>query len=220
MKERLIELANKYGSDKASLGYMPLYEEYFKRHGFTPENVRNVLEIGTNKGSSLRMWAEFFPNAMIHGIDITREYEIASNLDHPNIKTFILNQGSKSELEAFTDHAIGKVKFDIIIDDGSHDQSDQQTSLSMLFGHLKHGGLYVVEDLITGECWWDGRLYNRKKIQPTRNVLQEFQRSGRLPQDFPNGFEIEQNHKYCEYRESDAFIWEIHHPQMAFIGRL
>jgi hypothetical protein len=220
MKDRLEQLAAQYGSDKASLGYMPLYEEFFKRHGFTPENVRNVLEIGTNKGSSLRVWAELFPNAIIYGIDITRTYEIANNLDHPNIKTFLINQGSKSELEAFTAHAIGDTRFDIIIDDGSHDQSDQQTSLSMLFGYLRRGGLYVVEDLITGECWWDGNLYNRKKIQPTRNVLQELQRSGKLPQDFPNGFEIEQNLQYCEYRESNAVIYDIHHPQIAFMGRL
>jgi len=220
MKDRLVELATQYGSDKAQLGYMPLYEEYLKRHGLTSESVRNVLEIGTNKGSSLRVWAEFFPNAQIHGIDITRQYEIASNLDHPRIHTHLLDQGSKSELGAFVDCAVKDIKFDIIIDDGSHDQHDQQTSLGILFGCLRQGGLYVVEDIITGENWWDGRIYNRRKIKPTREVLQSFQQTGKLPADFLNAFEIEETYQYCEYRESATVIYEIHRTQMAFIGRL
>lgn len=220
MKERLAQLANQYGSDKASLGYMPLYVEYFARHGLTPENVKSVLEIGTNKGSSLRMWAEFFPNAEVHGIDITRQYEIASNLDHPRIRTHLLDQGSKSELDAFVHWELRGKKFDIIIDDGSHDQNDQQVSLGMLFGCLRKGGLYVLEDIITGEDWWDGRVYNRRKVQPTRELLQEFSRTGRLPKDFLNGSDIEENFQYCEYRESDTVIYDTHRTQMAFIGRL
>lgn len=220
MKDRLAQLANQYGSDKASLGYMPLYEEYFKRHGMTPESVKSVLEIGTNKGSSLRMWAEFFPNAEIHGIDITREYEIADNLNHPRIHTHLLNQGSKTELDSFVNYELKGKKFDIIIDDGSHDQNDQQVSLGMLFGCLRSGGLYILEDIITGENWWDGNLYNRSKIQPTREVLQEFSRTGRLPKDFLNGSDIEENSQYCEYRESDTLIYDTHRTQMAFIGRL
>jgi len=219
MKDRLVELAVQYGSDKAQLGYMPLYEEHFQRFGLSADNVRNILEIGTNKGSSLRIWAEFFPNAQVHGIDITRQYEIASNLDHPRINTHLLNQGSKSELEAFVDHVVKDTKFDIIIDDGSHDQYDQQLSLSMLFGSLRNGGLYVVEDIITGENWWDSNLYNKRRIRPTRTIMQEFEQTGRLPEGFLNGKEIEAQTAYCEYRESSVVIYERHHPQIAFIGK-
>jgi len=218
--QRLSELAAQYGSDKAQLGYMPLYEEYFRRHNFTPENVQNVLEIGTNKGSSLRMWAEFFPNAQVHGIDITRQYEVASNLDCPRIHTHLLNQGSRSELVAFVQCAVKDIRFDIIVDDGSHDQHDQQVSLGVLFDCLKNSGLYVIEDIITGEDWWDSKTYNRSKVRPTREVIQSFQQTGRLPADFLNAFEIEEAHQYCEYRESDTVIYDTHKTQMAFIGRL
>jgi len=39
------------------------------------------------------------------------------------------------------------VKFDIIVDDGSHDMNDIKISLDVLFPFLKEGGLYLIEDL-------------------------------------------------------------------------
>lgn len=216
---KLSQLAIKYQSDKAELGYMPLYAEYFEKMGLMPENVRNVLEIGTNKGSSLRVWAEFFPNANIWGLDITRRYEIKEIMDHPNIKTFLVNQGSSSELEAFITYDVKDTKFDIIVDDGSHDQYDQQLSLSKLFDLLRPGGLYVIEDLITGENWWDGNLYNKRQIVPTRDILKEFELIGKLPEDFTNRHFIEEHTAFCHYRESLPVIYDQHHPQIAFIGR-
>ena len=220
MKDKLIALANQYGSDKASLGYMPLYEEYFLRQKFAPENIRNVLEIGTNKGSSLRIWAEIFPNARIDGIDITRQYEIASNLDHPRINTHILDSGDPIAMLEF---AYGFGGFDIIIDDGSHEQSDQQIAWGTLFHCLRSGGLYVIEDLITGENWWDGRVYNKRNIVPTRDLIQELQRTGNaalvhtIPED--EWSYIINTYSYCEYRETPIVIYDAHHPQIAFIGK-
>lgn len=216
---KLSQLAIKYLSDKAELGYMSLYAEYFEKMGLTSENVRNVLEIGTNKGSSLRVWAEFFPNATIWGIDITRMYEIKEIIEHPNIKTFLINQGSQSELEAFITYDVKNIKFDIIIDDGSHDQYDQQLSLAKLFDLVRPGGLYVIEDLITGEDWWDAKTYNKRKVVPTKDILKEFQLTGKLPEFFPNKHLIEDTSVFCNYREATPIIFDQHHPQIAFIGK-
>lgn len=223
----LDDLAKKYGSDKASGDntYMGLYWEYFKRQGFTRENVRHVLEIGTNKGASLRMWAEFFPNARICGLDITREYEIPELLNHEHIHTFIVDQSNSKEL---FDYAIAEQflcnpdGFDIIIDDGSHDQTYQQVSWGVLFGFLKPGGLYIIEDIITGENWWDSNLYNRNHIMPTRAAVQTLEQTGKLESSVMSEEEkkyIVENHSYCEYRESPAIIFGIHHPQLALIGK-
>jgi hypothetical protein len=218
-EQKLNELAARFGSDKLELGYMPLYAEHFNRFGLTQENVKNVLEIGTNKGSSLRIWAEFFTNANVHGIDITRVYEDPNKLNHPRIYTHLVNQGSKTELESFTTFGVKDIEFDLIIDDGSHDQYDQQLTLGMLFGKLRRGGLYVIEDLITGENWWDADLYNKRRVRPTKALMQEFEQTGRLPEDFLNGKEIESQCAYCEFRQSSAIIYERHHPQIAFIAK-
>jgi predicted O-methyltransferase YrrM len=214
--KRLNELAAQFGSDKLENGYMKLYSEYFERQKIKPEGVRNVLEIGTNKGSSLRIWAEFFPNATVYGIDITRVYEVASHLEHPNIITHLVDQSSEAELGTYIRETINNRKFDIIIDDGSHDQYDQQLSLAMLFPLLKDGGLYVVEDLITGEDWWSAQTYNKRNVRATRIILQEFQQINSLPENLQH---IQPICSYCEYRESSVTIFDIHHPQLAFLGR-
>jgi len=224
----LEDLAREFDTDKRAKdnAYLPLYLEYFERQGMKRDEPLQILEIGTNKGSSLRMWAEYFPNARVCGVDITREYELPDMLDHPNIHTQIVDQGDRG---ALFDYAIAEEVcvnpdgFDIIIDDGSHDQTHQQVSLGVLFGFLRRGGLYVIEDVITGENWWDANLYNRERVTPTRGVLQTFQQTGKLESSVMTQDEIRHigdHTEYCEYRESSTTIYDIHHPQLVFIGKV
>lgn len=227
----LTALADQFGSDKGvahpnGLNYMPLYAQYLARHGFDRLQSLRILEIGTNRGASLRTWAEYFPNAFVYGLDITRQYEVAELLAHPNIRTALANQGDREALRSAFKNAFyldEGDRFDLIIDDGSHEQSDQQISLGYLFTHwLRAGGLYVVEDLITGENWWNGSVYNRKGIVPTRNILQIMQQTGDLESPVMMTHEsdfVRLNHNYCEYRLADRVIYQQHKPQIAFIGK-
>lgn len=235
--DELEALARQFDTDKQAgqNGYLGLYLEYFKRHGLARDAKLDILEIGTNKGSSLRMWAEYFPNARIYGLDITRQYELPGMLDHDRIKTALVDQGDLGSLKDVLHVKFGKChpmvdiatpteerQFDIIIDDASHDQHDQQVSWGYLWVYLKSGGLYVIEDIITGEIWWDANLYNVKRIMPTRGIVKLFEQTGKLTSDAMQSFEvghIEETYEYCEYRESPAVIYERHHPQLAFIGK-
>lgn len=213
--------ARQFNTDKQAgqNEYLALYLEYFQRQGIERSAPLEILEIGTNKGSSLRTWAEYFPNATVHGVDITRQYEIAELLDHPRIITHIVNAGNGEDLES----AVLDRDFDIIIDDGSHEQTDQQVALGVLFYYLKPGGLYVVEDLITGENWWDANTYNKARVTPTRNIMKlleagaQVDRVEAIPQeqwvDFLDAM------TYCEYREAPSIIYGQHHPQIGFIGK-
>lgn len=200
--------------------YLALYLEYFKRHGFKRDAPLRILEIGTNKGSSLRTWAEYFPNASVTGLDITRRYELPGMLDSDRIDTYLVDTGDSVKLGGFF---AAEDTFDIIIDDGSHDQKDMQVAWGILFHYLKSGGLYVIEDIITGENWWDGNLYNKSKVTPTRNIIKQIEagipitKVDVIPEDEWDF--ITKTMSYCEYRESPAIIYERHHPQMAFIGK-
>lgn len=234
--EELEAFARQYHTDKqqAQNAYLPLYLEYFRRQGIFRSGPWEILEIGTNKGSSLRLWAEYFPHARVYGLDITRTYENASLLKHDRIKTAIADQGDPAALKEalwmkfnklhpciHTAQPLEERLFDIIIDDGSHEQTHQQVSLGYLWTFLRPGGLYVVEDLITGENWWDGNTYNVHRVKPTREILMEFEQSGQLECPTMEGFEVEQINKtaeYCEYRESNASL-HGHRPQLAFLGK-
>jgi len=225
MEHNLTDLeafARQFDTDKQAgqNEYLGLYLEYFKRHGFNRDAPLRILEIGTNKGSSLRTWAEYFPNASVTGLDITREYELPGMLDNDRISTYLVDTGDAIKLGSL--FAAGDT-FDIIIDDGSHDQRDMQVAWGVLFHHLNPGGLYVIEDIITGENWWDGNLYNKAKVTPTRNIVKQLEagipitKVEAIPEDEWDF--IMKTMSYCEYRESPATIYERHHPQLGFVGK-
>ena len=99
-------------------------------------------------GESLGMWAEYFPNADIHGIDI---YE--KNLQG----RFTTHTGDQSDVE-FLKELIKKIGTPtIIIDDGSHVNSHMIVSFDTLFPLLKFdGGIYIVEDIYRAHPLKDG----------------------------------------------------------------
>ena len=126
--------------------YIPLYDRYFS--SFRGQKVR-FLEIGVDKGGSLRMWRKYLgDDAIIFGIDINPECEkfdgafgqvrIGSQVDQDFLKSVVKEMGG----------------VDIILDDGSHLMEHIPVSLKYLFPHLSNGGLYMIEDLHT--AYWEG----------------------------------------------------------------
>ena len=153
--KNLIEISKKYKTTKKMMGFINIYEKYLKEH----RNKKiNLLEIGVENGESLRMFSNYFNNAKIIGLDIIeKKYNIK------NTEIFCGNQTDKKILFKI----IKKYKsLDIIIDDGSHQNSDIKKSFSYLFPKLKLGGLYIIEDLQTSYVsnWGgDGNNFNNKK---------------------------------------------------------
>lgn len=127
----LDELAVEYNTDKHIHGYCPHYETHFDylRH----EPTLLMLEVGVASGASLRMWADYFDKGYIMGVDI----EPLSNYSGPRYSTII---GDIKELDF-------KYQYDIIIDDASHIASDIVDTYSKLWGNVRPGGWYVIEDL-------------------------------------------------------------------------
>jgi len=135
----LDEIAIKNGTDKSSKthNYCVKYEKYFN---FNRNENLKILEIGVFNGESLRTWSEFYPNSMIVGIDID---ERCIDYQSEKIKIEI---GSQID-EKFLNNVIEKYgEFDLILDDGSHQQSHMIKSFEILFPCVKKNGLYVVED--------------------------------------------------------------------------
>ena len=123
--------------------YFEVYEAIFgpRRH-----LALRILEIGVFKGSSLRLWREYFesPDTVIVGIDID---PTCARFDSPqeNVHVRIGSQADTGFLDAVV-REFGP--FDIILDDGSHHSSHMIASFNRLFaGGLKDDGIYVAEDL-------------------------------------------------------------------------
>lgn len=129
----LIELCEKYKAHKFSY-CLEVYEQVFAPLSNKPIKL---LEIGIQNGGSLKAWQEYFPNGSIFGIDIDKKYCTQSN-------HFC---GSQSDL-LFLSNVLEKIgTLDIIIDDGSHHNCDQQTSFNFLFPKMSNNGIYAIEDM-------------------------------------------------------------------------
>jgi hypothetical protein len=140
-----------FNTDKYLHGFIDVYEPYFSQM----KDSKHVLEIGVYYGGSASYLVSKFPDAKIYGVDI----EDKTQYDTDQIKTFIVNQENRDELQKFITDV--NVEFDIIIDDGGHTMRQQQISLGVLFPKLKKGGIYILEDLHTS------RLENFGTIFPT-----------------------------------------------------
>lgn len=156
----LSTLAEHYKLDKhASMGrhnYIPAYSKHFEAKRLEPLSILEigigVVETGNmlhtacrgyRTGNSLRCWKDYFPNAMVHGVDIEDVRSIVVNEDR--IKTHVANQASEADLLRVV-QAIGQ-PLDIVIDDGSHDRYHQVFSFTVLAKYISSGGMYVIEDI-------------------------------------------------------------------------
>tara|TARA_R110000737_G_scaffold227005_1_gene241428 strand:+ start:3670 stop:4368 length:699 start_codon:yes stop_codon:yes gene_type:complete len=140
---------NLHKSDKGddpSLGgnhYASWYEKFLYSRR---DDIKNICEIGINNGASLKALYDYFPNALILGLDIKtkKEYE------NKRISTQILDQSQRPELDNFVKSCIqSNLTFDLIIDDGSHDVSHQQSTFGKMFKLLNPHGIYIIEDMGT-----------------------------------------------------------------------
>lgn len=147
MVDPLSRLAITYGTDKFGYhDYPPNYYHLFKHLRDKP--VR-LLEIGVGGyqdadrgGESLEVWRDFFPLGQIVGIDIQKK-----DLDLGERVTIL--QGSQVDAEFLAEVVREHGPFDIIIDDGSHQNEHVVTSFELLYGDLAEGGIYVAEDVQT-----------------------------------------------------------------------
>ena len=153
----LKSLGSKYGTDKVNHGFCDVYDNIFSS---TRHRVQKVLEIGVFFGSSLLMWRDWMPSAIIHGADHFTGIQGNSSLfenpkkfwneveqgQHSRIQLHQLDQSSREDLLKFAQENLHG-SFDIIIDDASHLMLDQQQTLSILLPLVKPGGFFVIEDL-------------------------------------------------------------------------
>lgn len=134
----LRELAEEHGADKSE-HLLETYEPFL-----TPLRKQSIalLEIGVKRGGSIRLWCDYFPRGRIYGLD----NRPGRHFEGERLRIFIGDQADPAAL----DRIIAETgPLNIIIDDGSHQPADQQTSLLHLWPQLAPGGLYIIEDIHT-----------------------------------------------------------------------
>ena len=172
----LTDLADRFGSDKgvAKHRYTELYHMLF--HPYRDQPI-TFLELGLLNGGpedgipadrktddlpSIRMWLEFFPKAMIHGLDV-------SDFAWFKHDRFAFHRCDMDRRENIKATRAAMPEFDIILDDASHASHHQQNAFLELFPRLKSGGLYIIENL-RGQP----EIYERAGITKTAGLFRSF----------------------------------------------
>lgn len=159
----LDDIAAKYHSDRATrsatpcrihqFGYTLHYDRYFS--ALRDRDVR-LLELGVAGGAGIKMWRDYFPKAQIFAVDISPD---AKRFEQSRVKIYTGDLRSPSFRDQVVRDSGGS--FDIVIDDASHSQPEQQQCFDVFFRSMKPYGFYVIEDLQTSYAPAFGSGYQR-----------------------------------------------------------
>jgi|MDSZ01.1.fsa_nt_gb hypothetical protein len=181
--------------------YLPEYDRLFEKFKYEPINI---LEIGVLDGSSLNLWAEYFPNAKIYGVDLFKRisFKVVKNntSKYDNISLHKVDSVNEEEKHGTKNgrknlfEILGKEKFHIIIDDGDHKPTSQLKTFNNFIDELHPDGLYIIEDI------WDWDKNSKGKKEKSQNTLQtglEY-----LQENIPELEIIDMNNKFGIYRDN------------------
>lgn len=140
---------NPQGTDKGKKSYI---DKFYERHfAVYRDQPMKLMEIGFRHGASLALWSKYFSKGSILGVDNFSDVAIGQDLPvveewikRPNVQISVGDAYSQLFADQITD------KFDIIIDDGPHWLTSQQSALELYLPKLKPTGVFVVEDILTG----------------------------------------------------------------------
>jgi hypothetical protein len=112
------------------------------------ETAKNILEVGIYRGGSIKLWHDYFQNAMIYG------------LDHDPIDRYITNEIKNKEriylftsIDAYNENYFNsnflskKIKFDFILDDGPHTLDSMKKFIKLYSQVMTDDGILIIEDV-------------------------------------------------------------------------
>lgn len=120
--------------------YGPLLNQYV-------DKKITMLEIGVRWGGSLLMWSDYFTNekSTIYGIDIKNQLTPSTQEEINKRKNISLYFGNAYS-DATINNIFKDIKFDFILDDGSHREEDQIKYFNKYYRMLNEGGIMISED--------------------------------------------------------------------------
>lgn len=136
----LDKIVDSRNTDKnTSHSYLETYESLFKGKQIT---CKNILEIGVQRGGSMKLWNDYFVNANIYGMDIDDSPHFLS--EYKRINFLKINAYSQEGINYYLSK---NIKFDVIIDDGPHSLESMVYFVQHYSQLLTSNGILIVEDI-------------------------------------------------------------------------
>lgn len=179
----LAALCDKYGSDKGEInpyGHPYLwpshsYTDYYSRlWSHCRQSIKKVFEcgLGTNNesvpssmgalgkpGASLRVWRDYFPNAIVYGADVDKDILFSEE----RIETYYIDQLNPDIIKKCWEE-IAEDNFDFILDDGLHTFEAGSCLFLHSIDKLSPTGIYIIEDVNQGDIRKYKEFFRRKEF--------------------------------------------------------
>lgn len=129
-----------------------------------PRQVRHIVDLGIFKGGSAAFYALVFRPTRLVAIDITEDpvpalkHFIATNEHGHRIRPYYgIDQADHEALTSILRTNFPDRSLDLVVDDCSHRYASTKASFNCLFGWLRPGGVYIIEDW--GWAHWSGETW-------------------------------------------------------------
>jgi hypothetical protein len=148
----LEEIVDNLRTDKNTVhSYLPLYEKLLCSK---KESAKSILEVGIWKGGSLKLWSDYFQNAIVHGVDVlplSNVWDVVKN----DTKIVLHTSCDAYNTDWFVDTLYMKhLKFDLLLDDGPHTLESMKKFITLYSNVMADDGILIVEDVQSWE-WID-----------------------------------------------------------------
>jgi len=152
----LEELVDNSITDKNTThSYLPLYQKLLISK---KETARNVLEVGIDKGGSIKLWNDFFTNANIYGLDIMHVNNVREVIKNKE-RIILYTSTNAYDDNFFNANFLNKgIKCDFMLDDGPHSLTSMIQFIKLYSQIMTDDGILIIEDV---QSWdWIDILIN------------------------------------------------------------
>jgi hypothetical protein len=152
----LEEIVDSSRTDKNTThSYLPLYQTLLSHK---KETAKYVIEVGVQHGGSIKLWRDFFTNAVVHGVDVIDIHSIWGGIK--NDQNIVLHASTDAyDSEFVTNQFLNKnIQFDFLLDDGPHTLQSMKQFIVLYSQIMTHDGILIIEDV---QSWdWINLLTN------------------------------------------------------------
>jgi hypothetical protein len=148
----LEQISDNSRTDKNTVhSYLPLYQELLISK---KETAKNVLEVGIDRGGSIKMWSDYFVNANVYALDIQPLENVWDGIK--NKERIILHTSTDAyNNDFFIAHFLNKnIKCDFMLDDGPHTLESMKQFIKLYSQIMTDDGILIIEDVQSGD-WID-----------------------------------------------------------------
>jgi hypothetical protein len=141
----LAEIVDNSRTDKNTThSYLPLYQKLLISK---KETSKNVLEVGIDRGGSIKLWSDFFTNANVYGVDIMNRNKVWAGITN-NDKIILHTSADAYNTDFFSANFLDKnIKFDFMLDDGPHTLKSMKQFINLYSQIITHDGILIIEDV-------------------------------------------------------------------------